>query len=139
MDFGMDFDMSFPPSGGFGDIMLSIMPVIIGIGFIIFFGIIINMAIKGIAQWNKNNNSPVRTVDVKIVAKRMAVGYRSHHHGDNMNYSSTSTTYYITFEVESGKRIELTVPSKEYGILIEGDTGRLTFQGTRYKAFDRDI
>ena len=135
--------MSFPlfPLFGEFDFMFSIMPVIFVCAFIIIFGIIVVMAIKGIAQWNKNNHSPVLTVNVKIVAKRMAVSHHTHHHADNtaMHHSSSSTTYYITFEVKSGDRIELTVPSAEYGMLVEGDIGRLTFQGTRYKAFDRNI
>ena len=132
--------MGFSPFDGF-DFMFSFIPVIIACGFMAFFGIIIYIAIKGIAQWNKNNNSPVRTVNAKIVAKRMVGSYHTHHHGDNtaMHHSSSSTTCYITFEGESGKRIELKVPSTEYGILIEGDIGRLTFQGTRYKVFERNI
>ena len=132
--------MGFSPFDGL-DYMFSIIPVIVAFGFIIIFGVIIYMAIKGIAQWNKNNNSPVLTVNAKIVAKRMAVNHHTHHHGDNtaLHHTSSSTTCYITFEGESGKRIELKVPSTEYGILIEGDIGNLTFQGTRYKAFDRNI
>jgi hypothetical protein len=54
-----------------------------------------------------------------------------------MHHTSSSTTYFTTFEVESGDRMELRVPEKEYGMLVEGDTGRLTFQGTRYKGFER--
>jgi len=34
-------------------------------------------------------------------------------------------------------RIELCVSGTEYGMLVEGDTGRLTFQGTRYLSFER--
>ena len=132
--------MGFSPFPSFGEFnfMFSVMPVIF---VCVFIGIIGVTAIKGIAQWNKNNNSPVLTVDVKIVAKRIAVSHHTHHHADNtaMHHSSSSTTYYITFEVESGNRMEFNVPSKEYGLLVEGDIGRLTFQGTRYKAFDRNI
>ena len=47
------------------------------------------------------------------------------------------TSYYDTFEVESGSRMELAVSGEEYGMLAEGDRGRLTFQGTRYKGFER--
>ena len=47
------------------------------------------------------------------------------------------TRYYATFEVESGSRIELAVRGEEYGMLAEGDRGRLTFQGTRYQGFER--
>jgi len=52
--------------------------------------------------------------------------------------SSSTTTYFTTFEVESGDRMELKVPDKEYGMLVEGDEGKLTFQGTRYKGFERN-
>ena len=54
-----------------------------------------------------------------------------------MAHSAASTAYFVTFEVESGDRMELAVTGEEYGLLIEGDTGRLTFQGTRVKGFDR--
>ena len=49
----------------------------------------------------------------------------------------TFTTYYVTFQVESGDRIELRLSGTEYGQLAEGDTGRLSFQGTRYLGFER--
>jgi hypothetical protein len=52
---------------------------------------------------------------------------------------STSSSYYVTFEVASGDRMELLVPTNEYGYLIEGDRGELTFQGTRYLGFARTI
>ena len=40
-----------------------------------------------------------------------------------------------TFQVESGDRMEFSVSGREYGLLVEGDTGRLTFQGTRSLGF----
>ena len=49
-----------------------------------------------------------------------------------------STTYYATFQVESGDRMELRLSGAEYGMLAEGDRGRLTFQGTRYLSFERE-
>ena len=45
--------------------------------------------------------------------------------------------YYVTFQMESGDRMEFQVSGIEYGMLAEGDTGELTFQGTRYLAFER--
>ena len=48
-----------------------------------------------------------------------------------------STTYYATFQVASGDRMEFQVPRREYGFLVEGDRGRLTFQGTRFLGFER--
>lgn len=44
----------------------------------------------------------------------------------------------MTFQVDSGDRIELSVSGSEYGVLAEGDKGQLTFQGTRYLTFDRE-
>jgi hypothetical protein len=43
----------------------------------------------------------------------------------------------VTFEVESGDRMELHISAQEYGLLAEGDMGKLTFQGTRYHGFER--
>ena len=44
----------------------------------------------------------------------------------------------MTFEVESGDRMELHVDGSEYGMLVEGDYGMLSFQGTRYLGFVRN-
>lgn len=122
-------------------IMFSIIPTIVTIGFIVIFGLIIVTVIKGLAQWNKNNHSPVLTVVARVVAKRTNVSRHTHHHAGNtsMHHHSTSTTYYVTFEFESGDRLELHVPYNGFGYLVEGDMGRLTFQGTRYKGFQRDV
>jgi hypothetical protein len=83
-------------------------------------------------------------VGATVVAKRAAVSNHHHHHnnphhhGHTMSHTSSSTTYFATFEVESGDRMELKVPDNEYGMLVEGDIGKLTFQGTRYKGFERN-
>lgn len=47
------------------------------------------------------------------------------------------TTYYVTFQVDSGDRMELSVSGSEYGMLVDGDRGKLSFQGTRYLSFER--
>lgn len=102
--------------------------------FIIIFTLVIGtfvfVAVKGVSQWSKNNKSPVLTVPAEIVAKRT---HTSGGHGD----SSASTRYYLTFQVQSGDRMELDVTSTEYGMLAEDDLGILTFQGTRYQGFER--
>lgn len=120
----------------FEGIMFNIVPVMIFIIFIIVFGTIIVRAIQGIGEWGKNNQSPQLTVSAKVIAKRTDV----HYHNQNMNQniaSSSSTTYYVTFEVASGDRMEFKMQGSQYGMLIEGDQGELTFQGTRYLGFER--
>jgi hypothetical protein len=72
------------------------------------------------------------------VAKRTNVSSSMHHNNDGMDLHSTSTTYYITFEVESGDRLEFQVRDNEYGILVEDDMGKLKFQGRRYLGFERN-
>ena len=102
------------------------------------FGVFIFAFVKGISQWNKNNHSPRLTVPVTIVAKRADVSrHRRRSHNTGMHHTSHSTTYFVTFQVESGDRMELQLAGHEYGLLIEGDRGLLTFQGTRYLGFER--
>jgi hypothetical protein len=104
--------------------------------FIAIFIIIIIIIYSGLKIWRYNNLQPVLDVDVKVITKRTKLsdgianfdGYRS----------SCDTNYYITFEVESGSRMEFMVCGDEYGMLIEGDIGKLTFQGTRYIGFERN-
>ena len=113
--------------------MFDILSFIVPIMFIVVFGIIIFSIIQGISTWHKNNNSPRLTVPAVIVAKRTDVTH--HHNGDNM--ATHSTWYYATFQVESGDRMEFAVDGMEYGMLAEGDMGKLSFQGTRYLSFER--
>lgn len=121
--------MGFDP---FGDFMFSFGPIFMVIFVIIFIGIILVAIISGIGEWNKNNNSPKLTVPAEVITKRSKTSGGS---GD----SSASTRYYITFQVESGDRIEFPITGSEYGMLAEGDLGMLTFQGTRYLEFKRVV
>lgn len=132
--------MGFSPFGGFGDIMFSIVPVIVVIGFVFVFGTIIVRSVQGAKQWQRNNESPVLTVDATVVTKRTNTSSHHHHTGtDNMHHHmSSSTTYYATFEVPSGDRIEFKIRDTEYGMLAEEDIGKLTFQGSRYLGFERN-
>lgn len=118
------------------DMMSAIFPIF----FLIIAALVVFTIIRGLVEWNKNNQSPRLTVEATVVTKRENV---SRYH-DNANYEvthtttvHTSTTYYVTFEVESGDRMELCVDGHEYGMLAEGDVGKLTFQGARYLGFER--
>ena len=104
--------------------------------FILIIGVIIFSIVKGIAQWSYNNTQPVLTVTARITSKT-AHSTRHNHMMNNHMHHSTSTSYYATFEVDSGDRMELRVSGHEYGMLAEDDVGMLTFQGTRYLGFER--
>lgn len=113
--------------------------------YILFFlmaGMVIVSFVRGIGEWNKNNHSPRLTVDAMVKTKRTNVTHHSNANAGDITgahgyTTSTSTTYYVTFEVESGDRMEFSVSGQEYGLLVEGDQGKLTFQGTRYLGFER--
>ena len=108
---------------GFG-MMSRIIPLMFFLVFIAVFIIIIVTIVKLAGGSARNYNSPVLTVFANIVGERADVrnGY---------------TYYYITFQVESGHRMELSVVHTEYGMLAQGDVGRLTFQGDKYMGFER--
>ena len=44
----------------------------------------------------------------------------------------------MTFQVESGDRMKLSVSGSDYGMLVHGDIGEPSFQGTRYVGFERN-
>ena len=119
---------------GFGFDMLTIMFYLV---FFMVMATFVVALVKNITQWNKNNNSPRLTVPARIVAKRTNHTRHRHSGTHGHHHTSTSTSYYVTFEVESGDRMELQMPGHEYGLLVEGDQGQLTFQGTRYLGFQR--
>ena len=122
--------IGFGGDPGFG-VTFSIMQVIMLLVFVLVLGSIIVTLIRGVGEWNKNNQSPKLTVHVTVVAKRSDV-----HRG--IETMHTFTSYYVTFQVESGDRMEFEVSDMEYGMLAEGDSGELTFQGTRYLNFQRN-
>lgn len=109
----------------------------------VFAVLLIGAVGRGLCVWIRNNRAPLETVDARVVAKRMKVSG----HGNTMMTnrisamstvgSSTYTRYFVTFEPENGRRIELGVKDPEYGMLAEGDRGRLSYQGTRYLGFER--
>ena len=98
------------------------MELFVVLFFILFFAVVI----KNIAQWFKNENSPRLTVPAKIVDMQR----KTHHHSNGHHHHTH--TYHVTFEVESGDRMELKVSQSEYGMRVVGDSGRVSFQGTRF-------
>ena len=113
---------------------------------LIFCSVFVMLAygiITSITTWNKNNHSPRLNVSAKVVAKRTKVSHYEHANNGDMSgshgYTTTSSTsYYVTFEVDSGDRMEFSMSGSDYGMLIEGDVGTLNFQGTRYLGFERE-
>ncbi|MBQ4140330.1 MAG: DUF2500 domain-containing protein [Clostridia bacterium] len=111
---------------------LFIIPfILVPLVFLLVGGIFAFVFVRMIKEKKQNDRSPRLTVEAKIVDKRTASHGRGNHYSDI--YSC-----YVTFEFESGDRAELYVPSNEYGLLVVGDVGLLTLQGTRYIRFERN-
>ncbi len=129
----MEYTASFGSDGGTGS-MVTIVIVIIAVILAAIIG-------SRLYIWNKNNHSPRETGKARVVTKRMKVSGMGGHRlrSDIMadTTSSTTTRYFVTFELENGKRLEFRVNDGEYGMLAEGDSGELTWQGTRYLGFER--
>ena len=124
------FDRSFGTFFGITGIFFALFSLL-------FLGVFVFILVKIISGWNKNNHSPRLIVPAAVVAKRTNV--TRHRSAGESHMVHTSTTYYVTFQVESGDRMELIVSGSEYGMLAEGDEGILTFQGSRYLGFERNV
>lgn len=116
-------------------LLFFVVPVFIAVVFMVVFATIAVQAAYGIAEWSRNNSLPVEDSTARVVAKRSEVTGGGHHHGHS--HRRVRTYYYVTFELGSGQRKEFGVPGPEYGVLVEGDEGTLTHQGTRYHGFRR--
>ncbi len=120
----------------------SIVETLFPLVFLLMFGFALYTLISSIAaraqEKRKNDASPRLTVPAAVVTKRAQVG-TTHHHNAATNTGGTyyNTKYFATFQFESGDRLELSVSPGEYGMLVEGDRGQLSFQGTRYLGFVR--
>ena len=103
-----------------------LFPILFIAVFGLAFGTIVSTLIKNGRQNRKNNASPRLTSEATVVSKR------THVWGDHAH-----TTYFATFQCESGDRLELEIPRDRFGYLVEGDNGKLHFQGTRFLDFER--
>ncbi|PQP81457.1 DUF2500 domain-containing protein [Paenibacillus sp. PCH8] len=112
--------------------MGAFVSIFIGAVFLIVAGVIVYAIISGVRTWSSNNAAALLTLHSTVVAKRTKVTGGS---GD----SSATTRYYATFELDNGERVELIVGGNHYGMLVENDRGMLTYQGTRFKQFERDV
>lgn len=87
--------------------------------------------VRNLVMWSRNNAAPRLSVPVTVVATR-----RAHHY--NATTHTSTASYYATFEFESGDRLELRLPRRDFSGMAEGDRAILHFQGTRYLGFDQD-
>ena len=103
-----------------------LFPIMFLAVFGLAFGMIVSTLVKQGKTNRKNDASPRVSADATVVTKR------THVRGDHAH-----TTYFATFQFESGDRLELEIPRDKFGYIVEGDSGKLHFQGTRFLDFER--
>lgn len=112
--------------------MMSGLLIFVMLGALLMIGSIVLVVMligKGAMRWHTNNQQPIQTLPAVVVTKRTRVS--------GGGSSSAHTSYYATFELQTGERREFLVPGDAYGQLAERDQGQLTFQGTRFHGYAR--
>ncbi|WP_435920945.1 DUF2500 domain-containing protein [Paenibacillus sp. DYY-L-2] len=120
-------------AGGFTDFWNEVplfFKIFAGFLIVVVVGGFLYVIIKGISIGIANNRAALLTKRCKIVDKRTEVWGGS-------GESSANTSYFITFEFEDRSRIELQVKPDQFGLIVAGDQGEVTYQGTRFKGFAR--
>ena len=114
------------------DAFLVIFFVVFAGIFIFVFAMVFKSVSNSITERRYNDSQPILTKAVKIKGKRTELSGGGDH--------PVSTSYYTTFEFnEDKKRLELEVSDEDYGLMAEGDSGKLIFQGRRYQQFQRSL
>lgn len=113
---------------GFG-LMEMLFPIFFIVVFVLVIGTFVVTLGKSARRHMKDSASPRLSVTAQAISRREEYHSRRDMHG--------WTQYFVTFEVESGDRMELEMQGEQYGMIVEGDQGRLTFQGTRFISFER--
>lgn len=110
---------------------------LIPIMMIIFLLIMIFAIPTGMAlSKNVNNNiyGDGENEDTKEEKNAKIVARRSTPHP----YNQTVLINKVVFELEDGSRVELAIKDPNtYGIMVEGDCGKLTYQGKKFIGFER--
>jgi hypothetical protein len=70
---------------------------------------------------------PIQSALAKVVAKRSEV----------RGYKRFYTRHFATFEFKDGQRAELETSGPDFGLLVEGDYGKITYQGREFRGFER--
>ena len=113
------------------DWMFRVFPYLFGIMFVTIFILFASILLSHLGRKKKDDRSPRLTVPAQVISRRTEFRRNAGHDMPGFTY------YYATFQVESGDRMEFSLTGPEYGMLLEGDSGKLSFQGPRYLGFER--
>ena len=118
-------DQGFEQVASMGIGMTLIMSIISFVIFALAIGVMIFIFSRILKGSRDNQKAPELSVHATVVSKRLHV----------MNDISS---FYVTFQVDSGDRMELHVMGADYAMMAEGDCGKLSFKGTEFIDFVRE-
>ena len=105
--------------------------LLLAVGVLVIGGLLYNTLNRRHRHKTQPQPLPELTPAAAVVAKREL-------HSSSLQTPALSQ-YYVTFQFPSRDRMEFLVPARDYGLLAEGDVGRLTFRGEQYIRFEREL
>jgi len=113
------------------NLFLVVLVVVLG-AFVVLALIPVVIAVLRVARRSRlAKSSPVRRDEVVVLDKRT--------HVVTSGNGPTSQRYYVTFQLNDGRRLELEVTGPQSGLVVAGDRGTLEWQGPRYLGFAREL
>lgn len=119
------------------NVIFEVFPYLFGIMFVTIFIIFVSILLSSLARKKQDDASPRLTVSAQVVSRRTELLRSAGSRNMDMAIGTGRMDYYVTFQVESGDRMEFQVEGTQYGMLVEGDRGQLSFQGKRFLDFTR--
>lgn len=87
--------------------------------------------------WTYGGGKPIITVNSKVINKRVRTFHDTQSYGDMIPSYNYITSYYVTFEMESEEKLEFSITDVEFENIAIGDTGKLSYQGSKFLAFEK--
>ncbi|HNR03654.1 MAG TPA: DUF2500 domain-containing protein [Bacillota bacterium] len=115
-------------TNSFNDFLFSVVPFFMFIIFVIVTMTFITSFTEGLGQYLRNKSAPKKTIPARLAAKRT-------HDWGGYGDTDIRISYYAAFETENGERLEFPVSSSFSEMYAEGDTGMLTYKGTKFIDF----
>ena len=108
--------------------------ILIGLIFAVAIGGITCQQIQKMRGSARNDTLPVLTTRATLVSKRKEI--MAQPPGINpKNQIPPSTTFFASFRLPDSQTVEVQVDNVQFTALTEGESGRLTYQGTRFLSF----
>ncbi len=98
---------------------------------LIFIFILVLTIVKAVLTYNKNENSPIKSVMAELISKEKNLKNKK----DIDGFMSTREILTLVFKLENGSELRFDVGGRVFRDVPENEWGNLTFQGKRFLKF----